>query len=56
MICAIADKSVKYLTLNTKPKPPHAANHGGLTEEEMIIPLIVIPTKQTKEYKQKKLL
>ena len=56
MICAIADKSVKYLTLNTKPKPPHAANHGGLTEEEMIIPLIVIPTKQTKEYRQKKLL
>ncbi len=56
MICAIADKSVKYLTLNTKPKPPHAADHGGLTEEEMIIPLIIIPTKQTKEYKQKKLL
>lgn len=56
MICAIADKSVKYLTLNTKPKPPHAANHGGLTEEEMTIPLIIIPTKQTKEYKQKKLL
>lgn len=56
MICAIADKSVRYLTLNTKPKPPHAANHGGLTEEEMTIPLIIIPTKQTKEYKQKKLL
>lgn len=56
MICAIADKSVRYLTLNTKPKPPHAADHGGLTEEEMIIPLIIIPTKQTKEYKQKKLL
>lgn len=56
MICAIADKSVKYLTLNTKPKPPHAADHGGLTEEEMTIPLIIIPTKQTKEYKQKKLL
>lgn len=56
MICAIAGKSVKYLTLNTKPKPPHAANHGGLTEEEMTIPLIIIPTKQTKEYKQKKLL
>lgn len=56
MICAIADKSVRYLTLNTKPKPPHAANHGGLTEEEMTVPLIIIPTKQTKEYKQKKLL
>lgn len=56
MICAIADKSVKYLTLNTKPKPPHAADHGGLTEEEMTVPLIIIPTKQTKEYKQKKLL
>ncbi|MCM1022778.1 MAG: alkaline phosphatase family protein [Prevotella sp.] len=56
MICAIADKSVRYLTLNTKPKPPRAADHGGLTEEEMTVPLIIIPTKQTKEYKQKKLL
>lgn len=56
MICAIADKNVKYLTLNAKPKPAHAADHGGLTEEEMTIPLIIIPTKQTKEYKQKKLL
>lgn len=56
MIIAIGDKSVKYLTLNAKPRQPYAANHGGLTNEEMIIPLIVIPTKQTKEYKQKKIL
>lgn len=56
MICAAADKNVKYLTLNAKPKPKHAADHGGLTEEEMIIPLIIVPTKQTKEYKQKKLI
>lgn len=56
MIIAIADKSIRYLTLNAKPKPPHAADHGGLTNEEMIIPLIVVPTKQTKEYKQKKIL
>lgn len=56
MICAIADKSVKYLTLNAKPKPMEKAGHGGLTEDEMIIPLIIVPTKQTKEYKQKRLI
>ena len=56
MICAIADKGIRYQTLNMKPKQMNKANHGGLTDEEMIIPLIVIPTKQTKEYKQKKLI
>ncbi|MGN0675969.1 MAG: alkaline phosphatase family protein [Oscillospiraceae bacterium] len=56
MICAIADKNLRYQTLNEKPKQMNKANHGGLTDEEMIIPLIVIPTKQTKEYKQKKLI
>lgn len=56
MICAIADKGIRYQTLNMKPKQMNKANHGGLTDAEMIIPLIVIPTKQTKEYKQKKLI
>lgn len=56
MLCAIGSKSLRYQTLNEKPKTPHKANHGGLTDEEMIIPLIVVPTKRTKEYKQKKIL
>lgn len=56
MICAIADKGIRYQTLNMKPKQMNKANHGGLTDAEMIIPLIVIPTKQTKAYKQKKLI
>lgn len=56
MLCAIGSKSIRYQTLNEKPKTPPKANHGGLTDEEMIIPLIVVPTKQTKEYKQKKIL
>lgn len=56
MLCAIGSKSIRYQTLNEKPKTPPKANHGGLTDEEMIIPLIVVPTKQTREYKQKKIL
>ena len=56
MICGIGDKTIKYQTLHTKPKPHHAADHGGLTDEEMIVPLIVVTTKQTKEFKQKKLI
>ena len=39
-----------------KHKIMNKANHGGLTEQEMTVPLIVAATKQTKEYKQKKLI
>lgn len=56
MICAVGNKTIRYQPLNTKPKLPHKADHGGFTDEEMIIPLIIIPTRQTKEFKQKKLL
>ena len=56
MICAIGNKAIRYQPLNARPNPAHKADHGGFTDEEMIIPLIIIPTKQTKEYKQKKLL
>lgn len=53
MLCAIGNVGIKYQTLNAKPKTQHSANHGGLTDEEMMIPLIVIPTKRTKEYRKK---
>ena len=56
MICAIGSKTIRYQPLNVKPRTPHKADHGGFTDEEMVIPLIMIPTKQTKEYKQKKLI
>lgn len=56
MICAIGSKTLRYQTLNMKPKQVHKAEHGGFTDAEMIIPLIIIPTKQTREYKQKKLI
>lgn len=53
MLCAIGNVGIRYQTLNAKPKTQHSANHGGLTDEEMIIPLIIIPTKRTKEYRKK---
>ena len=54
--CAISDIGLRYRTMNAKPKIMNKANHGGLTEQEMTVPLIVAATKQTKEYKQKKLI
>ncbi len=56
MICAIGSKSIRYQPLNAKPKRMNKAAHGGFTDEEMVVPLIIIPTKQTKEYKQKRLI
>lgn len=53
MLCAIGNVCIRYQTLNAKPKTQHSANHGGLTDEEMIIPLIVVPTKRTREYRKK---
>lgn len=54
--CAISDIGLRYQTLNAKPKNLNKANHGGLTEKEMTVPLIIANTPQTKAYKQKKLL
>jgi predicted AlkP superfamily pyrophosphatase or phosphodiesterase len=56
LACAISDIGLRYRTLNTKPKTMNKANHGGLTEQEMTVPLIIAATPQTREYKQKKLL
>lgn len=56
MACAISDVGLRYRTLNTKPKPMKKANHGGLTEQEMTVPLIIAASHQTKEYKHKRLL
>ncbi len=56
LACAVSDISLRYRTLNTKPKGIDKAAHGGLTEQEMIVPLIIAATEQTKEYQQKKIL
>ncbi|MCD7731377.1 MAG: alkaline phosphatase family protein [Oscillospiraceae bacterium] len=56
LACAVSDVGLRYRTLNAKPKNMNKANHGGLTEQEMTIPLIIADSPQTKEYKQKKLL
>ncbi len=53
--CAISDVCLKYRTLNTKPKSMSKANHGGLTEQEMTVPLIICETPQTITYTQKKI-
>ncbi len=47
MAIAIGDKALRYRTLNTKPKPMNPANHGGITDKEMDIPLIIASTEQT---------
>lgn len=55
MACAISDKVLRYRTLNSKPKPKRLANHGGMTEKEMDIPLIIIATEQSKKKKNVKI-
>ncbi|MCL2052912.1 MAG: alkaline phosphatase family protein [Oscillospiraceae bacterium] len=47
MACAIGGKTLCYRTLNAKPKPMDAAGHGGFTDLEMEIPLIIAATEQT---------
>ena len=49
--CAISDKIMRFRALNEKPAPPPKADCGGLTEDEMIVPLVTIPTKLTLEYR-----
>lgn len=56
LACAISDDQLKYPTMNTKPKPMKKAASGGLTEQEMIIPLIVAETERTEKYKTEKLI
>ncbi len=51
MACAISDKIMRFRALNEKPANPPKADCGGLTEEEMILPLITIPTDITLEYR-----
>lgn len=54
--CAISDIGLRYRTMNAKPKNINKANHGGLTEQEMTVPLIIAETEQTKEYTPRKLI
>ncbi len=53
---AISDKYLRYNTLNGVPKYKKTASNGGLTDDEMIVPLIVVETEQTKEFYQKRIL
>lgn len=41
LACAVSDIGLRYRTLTMKPKTMNKANHGGLTEEEMTVPLII---------------
>lgn len=45
--CGIGKKVISYRTLNSKPKPKHLASHAGLTDDEMTVPLIIVPTEIT---------
>lgn len=56
MACAISDRNLRYRTLNTKPKAMNLANHGGLTEQEMTVPLIVAASPRSKDFLKKKLI
>ena len=48
--CGISDKVLRFRALNEKPRPAPAAAFGGLTDEEMIVPLITVATRKTAEY------
>jgi hypothetical protein len=47
MGCSIGAKTFCYRTLDAKPQPMGRAASGGFTDGEMIIPLIVAPTRRT---------
>lgn len=44
---AISDKTMKYRALNEKHKPAEKASFGGLTSDEMCLPLAVITTERS---------
>lgn len=48
--CGISDKTLRFRALNEKPRTAPMAACGGLTDEEMIVPLITVATKKTLEY------
>lgn len=48
---AISDKSLRFRALNEKHRTPHKASCGGITSDEMCLPLCVISTKQTTKWK-----
>lgn len=49
--CGISDKVLRYRALNEKPKALHKAECGGITDSEMIVPLITVSTGKTLEYR-----
>ena len=49
---AMGDKSLAFRALNQKHKAPEKAGSGGITSDEMCLPLCIIPTKQTSRWKR----
>ncbi|MBQ7783325.1 MAG: hypothetical protein IJ368_05085, partial [Oscillospiraceae bacterium] len=49
---AMGDKSLRFRALNEKHRTAERASFGGITTEEMCLPLCVIPTKQTAIWKR----
>ncbi|MBQ5331866.1 MAG: alkaline phosphatase family protein [Oscillospiraceae bacterium] len=49
---AMGDKSLTFRALNQKHRSPDKAGSGGITSDEMCLPLCVITTKQTSGWKR----
>lgn len=49
---AMGDKSLTFRALNQKHRSPDKAGSGGITSDEMCLPLCIIPTKQTSRWKR----
>lgn len=48
----IGDKAISFRALSEKHRPADKASYGGITTDEMCLPLTVITTKQTDKWKR----
>ncbi len=49
---AMGDKSITFRALNQKHRSPDKAGFGGITSDEMCLPLCIVSTKQTSRWKR----